>query len=368
MPLLECVRHAESERARERRRRAATCRSTASRPTTGRCRSWCSAEASQGRTIVTVQALGGTGGLKVGADFLRSINPRRAGLDQRPELGEPPRAVRARRVQGQRLPLLRPDDPRPRLRRHAAARSNALPAGAIVVLHACCHNPTGVDLTHEQWTRGARGRAARAAWCRSSTSPTRASPTALDADALRRAPVRRGDDARCSSSSSFSKSFSLYGERVGALSVVTGERRRGGARAVQLKRVVRTNYSNPPTHGGQIVATVLDDARAAQPVGAGARRRCATASRRCASALVDSIHARVPGCRLQLRAAAARHVLLLRPDARSRCSGCARSTRSTPSTPAASASPRSTRRTSTTSPTRSPRSSGKWGQSNITGR
>ena len=96
-------------------------------------------------------------------------------------------------------------------------------------------------------------------------------------------------------SSSFSKSFSLYGERVGALSVVTGSADEAARVLSQLKRVVRTNYSNPPTHGGQIVATVLRQPAAAQPLGPGARARCASASRPCASASSRSIHARVPG-------------------------------------------------------------------------
>ena len=73
-------------------------------------------------------------------------------------------------------------------------------------------------------------------------------------------------------SSSFSKSFSLYGERVGALSVVTGSAEEAMRVLSQVKRLVRTNYSNPPTHGCQIVATVLASAAAAQPVGPRARR------------------------------------------------------------------------------------------------
>ena len=61
---------------------------------------------------------------------------------------------------------------------------------------------------------------------------------------------------------SFSKSFSLYGERVGALSVVCQSKDEAGRVLSQLKRVIRTNYSNPPTHGAQIVATVLKIGRA----------------------------------------------------------------------------------------------------------
>ena len=96
----------------------------------------------------------------------------------------------------------------------------------------------------------------RAGWCRYSTSPTRAFAEGLDADA---AAVRRFT-AACPVvfvSSSFSKSLSLYGERVGALSIVTGNADEAARVLSQLKRVIRTNYSNPPTHGGQTVAMVL---------------------------------------------------------------------------------------------------------------
>jgi aromatic-amino-acid transaminase len=130
-----------------------------------------------------------------------------------------------------------------------------LPAGSITVLHACCHNPTGVDLTLSQWDRvidvvNARGLVPFL------DIAYQGFAEGLDADA---AAVRRFS-AACKVvlvSSSFSKSLSLYGERVGALSVVA-ENAAEAARALsQLKRAIRTNYSNPPSHGGQTVATVL---------------------------------------------------------------------------------------------------------------
>ena len=97
VPLLECVQTAEKQLT-ERLRHAPICRSTAWPPTTKRCRSWCSAPTAlsfKRSRAVTVQALGGTGALKVGADFLKRFCARCAGLDQRPELGKPPRAVRS---------------------------------------------------------------------------------------------------------------------------------------------------------------------------------------------------------------------------------------------------------------------------------
>jgi aromatic-amino-acid transaminase len=131
------------------------------------------------------------------------------------------------------------------------------PAGTIVALHACCHNPTGVDLSIEQWREVAR-------ICKAQGHVPmldiayQGFAEGVDADA---AAVRLFADAGLSFfvASSFSKSFSLYGERVGALTIVTGSTEESARVLSQLKRVIRTNYSNPPTHGGSIVAAVLAD-------------------------------------------------------------------------------------------------------------
>ncbi len=110
VPLLECVRRAEHDLRAEGRaarlpadRRPRRLRQGGAGPGLRR-RQFAALKESR---VITVQALGGTGGLKVGADFLRQHRARRRGLDQRPELGKPPRAVRERRLQGQHLPLLR---------------------------------------------------------------------------------------------------------------------------------------------------------------------------------------------------------------------------------------------------------------------
>jgi aromatic-amino-acid transaminase len=128
-------------------------------------------------------------------------------------------------------------------------------AGTIVVLHACCHNPTGCDLTPEQWTRVI------------STLAQRNLVPFLDlayqgfGDGLAEdgAVVTQFVDAGLDFlvSTSFSKSFSLYGERVGALSVATRSKDEAARVLSQLKRVIRSNYSNPPTHGAQAVTLVL---------------------------------------------------------------------------------------------------------------
>jgi aromatic-amino-acid transaminase len=130
-----------------------------------------------------------------------------------------------------------------------------LPAGAIIVLHACCHNPTGADLSADQWEQviaavNARGLVPFLDLAYQGF----ADGLEPDGAALRRF------TAACPAvfvSTSFSKSLSLYGERVGALSIVTGSADEAARILSQVKRVIRTNYSNPPTHGCQTVVAVL---------------------------------------------------------------------------------------------------------------
>jgi aromatic-amino-acid transaminase len=124
-----------------------------------------------------------------------------------------------------------------------------------VVLHACCHNPTGVDLSAEQWTTVIETVVARGLVPFVDIA-YQGFGEGIDADGeVVRRFARAGGPVFVSNS--FSKSFSLYGERVGALSVVAGSSEEAARVLSQLKRTVRTNYSNPPTHGSQIVATVL---------------------------------------------------------------------------------------------------------------
>jgi aromatic-amino-acid transaminase len=207
----------------------------------------------QGR-IVTVQALGGTGGLKVGADFLRRLAPGAEAWISDPSW-ENHRGLFENAGFGVRAyPYYDP-------RTHGVAFEammnalKALPAGTVVVLHACCHNPTGVDLSAEQWSAVmdvvvARGLLPFLDFAYQGFGD------GIEQDATA---VRRFADLGVPVfvSSSFSKSLSLYGERVGSLSVVAPTADEASRVLSQLKRLVRTNYSNPPTHGGRVVATVL---------------------------------------------------------------------------------------------------------------
>jgi len=135
------------------------------------------------------------------------------------------------------------------------AALQALPAGAIPVLHACCHNPTGVDLSQEQWHQvlavvQARGLVPFLDLAYQGFGD------GVDADAYA-ARLFAGAMAPVFLSSSFSKSLSLYGERIGAFSLVAASADEAARALSQVKRIVRTNYSSPPTYGGEIVARVL---------------------------------------------------------------------------------------------------------------
>jgi len=205
--------------------------------------------------VVTVQALGGTGALKLGADFLKRISPDSVVAISAPSW-ENHRALFE--STGFKVVNYTYYDTNTKGLNFEGmlASLHALPAKAIVVLHACCHNPTGADATPEQWKQIV------------ATIKARGLIPFLDmayqgfADGIEQDgfAVRLFADSGIPFfvSSSFSKSFSLYGERVGALSIVDNSKEESARVLSQVKRVIRTNYSNPPTHGGTLVATVLN--------------------------------------------------------------------------------------------------------------
>ena len=203
---------------------------------------------------VTVQALGGTGGLKVGADLLRRIDPGAQVWISDPSWENHRALFEYAGFTVNNYPYYDAATHGVNFDAMSAALQK-LPAGAIVVLHACCHNPTGADLSPAQWERvieivNARGLVPFLDIAYQGFAEN------LDADA---AAVRRFAQA-CPITlvaSSFSKSLSLYGERVGALSIATGSADESARILSQVKRVIRTNYSNPPLYGGQTVAAVL---------------------------------------------------------------------------------------------------------------
>ncbi|MBU9551477.1 amino acid aminotransferase [Burkholderia multivorans] len=204
--------------------------------------------------VVTAQALGGTGALKIGADFLRTVNPNVKVAISDPSWENHRALFEAAGFEVVAYPYYDAATNGVNFDGMLSALNGYAP-GTIVVLHACCHNPTGVDLTEAQWQQVVDVVKAR------NLVPFldiayQGFGESIEADA---AAVRlfAAADLNAFVSSSFSKSFSLYGERVGALSIITSSKDEAARVLSQLKRVIRTNYSNPPTHGGAVVAAVL---------------------------------------------------------------------------------------------------------------
>ncbi len=204
--------------------------------------------------VATVQALGGTGGLKVGADFLKKVNPTAKVLISDPSW-ENHRALFTNAgfevgtyayYDAQKLGVNFDG---------MLADLKAAAPGTIVVLHACCHNPTGYDITPAQWGQVVEAVQAGNLVAFLDMAYQGFGDGIAEDGAVIQQFVNAGLDFFVSTS--FSKSFSLYGERVGALSVVCVNKEETARVLSQLKIVIRTNYSNPPTHGAQVVAKVL---------------------------------------------------------------------------------------------------------------
>jgi aromatic-amino-acid transaminase len=208
----------------------------------------------QEKRAVTVQAVGGTGALKIGADFLQRFAPGAQVFISDPSW-ENHRALFE--SAGFTVNNYTYYDAATHGVNFAGMLGalKAMPRGSIVVLHACCHNPTGADLSSAQWDEVISAVVAGGLVPFLDMAYQGFGAGIAEDGAV----VRRFAATGCPLlvSNSFSKSFSLYGERVGALSVVAASADEAARLLSQLKRVVRTNYSNPPTHGGKVVATVL---------------------------------------------------------------------------------------------------------------
>jgi len=204
--------------------------------------------------VITAQALGGTGALKIGADYLKRLSPNAKVYISDPSWENHRALFESAGFVVENYPYY---DAATRGVNFAGMKAclNALDAGSIIILHACCHNPTGADLSDAQWNEVVE-------LCRARglvpflDMAYQGFADGIDADAVA---VRAfsASGLQFFVSSSFSKSFSLYGERVGALSIVTAGKDESARVLSQLKRVIRTNYSNPPIHGGALVAAVL---------------------------------------------------------------------------------------------------------------
>ena len=204
--------------------------------------------------VATIQALGGTGGLKVGADFLQHMNPKAKVLISDPSWENHRALFTNAGFKVESYPYYDAAKLGVNFDGMLAAL-NAAAAGTIVVLHACCHNPTGYDITAAQWDQVVAACKARNLTPFLDMAYQGFGHGIKEDGAVINKFVSAGVTFLVSTS--FSKSFSLYGERVGALSVLCASKEEAGRVLSQLKIVIRTNYSNPPTHGGAVVAAVL---------------------------------------------------------------------------------------------------------------
>ena len=206
--------------------------------------------------IATVQGIGGTGGLKIGADFLKKLNPNAKVLISDPSW------------ENHRALFTSAGFPVESYRYYDAGKRGvdfegmladlaAAAPGTIILLHACCHNPTGYDITADQWDQViATVKSQQLVPFLDMAYQGFGHGIAEDGAVIGKF-VSAGLDFFVSTS--FSKSFSLYGERVGALSVLCENKEEAARVLSQLKIVIRTNYSNPPIHGGAVVAAVLNN-------------------------------------------------------------------------------------------------------------
>jgi len=204
-------------------------------------------EAVQSGRVATIQSIGSSGGLKVGADFIARWLPGSAVW-----VSEPSWENHRSMFEGAGLAFDR-----------MCSAIDRLPPKSIVLLHACCHNPTGVDLSRAQWDAlvpilSQRGLVPYLDLAYQGFGDG----IEEDAYALRALAAARDRDGQPLAffvANSFSKSMSLYGERCGALSVVCAGATEAANVLGQLKFAVRRNYSSPPIHGGQTVAAVLGE-------------------------------------------------------------------------------------------------------------
>jgi aspartate/tyrosine/aromatic aminotransferase len=209
------------------------------------------------KRAVTAQTPGGTGSLRVAADFLKKHFPAAKVWQSKPTWANHPAIFAAA---GQKVETYPYVDATGRGLDFAAMLAGLaqIPAGDIVLLHACCHNPTGIDPTPDQWRQIAQVVHERGLLPLVDFAYQGFGDGLTEDAAGLRALAQPGKELLVCSS--YSKNFGLYGERVGALTVVAANADAAQRALSQVRISIRTNYSNPPTHGAAIVAAVLSDA------------------------------------------------------------------------------------------------------------
>lgn len=207
-------------------------------------------------SVAVAQSPGGTGALRIGAEFLKAF---RGGTVWMPDptwdnhknvFGAAGCAVQTYPYYDAAMRGVDVDA--------MCAALEKVPAGDVVLLHVCCHNPTGADIDAAGWARVA-DIAARAGWLPFFDFAYQGFGDGVAEDrAGLVAVLQKVPEALVASS--FSKNMGLYGERVGALMVVAESAKAAGAALSQIKRIIRVIYSNPPKHGAALARTVLEDA------------------------------------------------------------------------------------------------------------
>ncbi|KAL0407765.1 UNVERIFIED_CONTAM: Aspartate aminotransferase, cytoplasmic [Sesamum radiatum] len=211
----------------------------------------------QENKVTTVQCLSGTGSLRVGAEFLARHYHQRTIYIPQPTWGNHPKVFG---LAGLSVKTYRYYDPATRGLNFQGLLEDlgSAPSGAIVLLHACAHNPTGVDPTLHQWEQIRQLMRSKALLPFFDSAYQGFASGNLDADA-ESVRMFAKDGGECLVAQSYAKNMGLYGERVGALSIVCRSADVASRVESQLKLVIRPMYSNPPIHGASIVATILKD-------------------------------------------------------------------------------------------------------------
>ncbi len=206
--------------------------------------------------VATSHTPGGTGALRVAADLIHTNLPKATLWMTNPTWPNHPQIFAAAGVATKTVPYF---DAKTNALAwdEFLAGVNQIPAGDVLLLHACCHNPTGIDPTPEQWKQLADAIAQRGILPLLDFA-YQGFADGLEADAVGlKALARPG--AEMIICSSFSKNFGLYCERIGALSIVAADKKAADTVQSQVKATIRSNYSNPPAHGGELVVAVLSD-------------------------------------------------------------------------------------------------------------
>lgn len=245
-------------------------------------------EVISGSRAATIQTPGGTGALRVGADLLKKFNPDAKVWVSSPTWANHKGIFTAARFDIDEYPYYNAETKDVNFDGLIAALKN-VPKGDIVLMHVCCHNPTGVDLSIDQWGQVVDVAAAKG-WTPFLDFAYQGFGDGLDED---RAAVEKFADAGIDFfvASSFSKNFALYCERTGALTIISPNAQETSVAMSHVKKTVRVNYSNPPAHGALSANLVLsDDALKTQWMGEVAVMRDRIKSMR--EALVDGLSAR----------------------------------------------------------------------------